>query len=172
MKRGINSVCSLNMTAWALISASLALSACTASAGQMPMAQGTAPVAAGEVTVVRDRAAAERLLGATGVTLQWIDWNRRGSVHVRTEDGRMRLTGAQRAASGPGALYLDGWVREIGTDYFLFEGTIRITDTPDSARRCEESKTWRFAITQGRPYWRLREFEWCDGLTDYVDIYF
>ena len=23
-----------------------------------------------------------------------------------------------------------------------------------------------------RRYWRMREFEWCDRLTDYIDIYF
>ncbi len=44
--------------------------------------------------------------------------------------------------------------------------------TPDAGRRCEANKAWRFAVTQNRPWWRLREFEWSDGLTDYVDIYF
>ena len=61
---------------------------------------------------------------------------------------------------------------EIGADYFVFDGTIRIADTPDAGRRCEADKVWHFAVTQNRPYWRLREFEWCDGLTDYIDIYF
>ena len=40
------------------------------------------------------------------------------------------------------------------------------------SRICEKTKDWHFAITQGRPYYRLREFEWCDGLTDYIDLYF
>ena len=79
---------------------------------------------------------------------------------------------AQAQAGGPGRLWLDGDVTEIGADYFTFEGTIRISDTPDAGRACEKSKTWHFAVTQNRRYWRLREFEWCDGLTDYVDIYF
>ena len=52
-----------------------------------------------------------------------------------------------------------------------FDGTIRIADTPDRGRLCEQTKSWRFAITQRRKYYRLREFEWCDGLTDYIDIY-
>ena len=53
-----------------------------------------------------------------------------------------------------------------------FIGTIRIADTPDRGRLCEQTKSWRFAITQRRKYYRLREFEWCDGLTDYIDLHF
>lgn len=123
-------------------------------------------------TVVFARAEAERLLAASGVTLQWIDWNLRGSVFVREETGTIRLTGSQTSSEGPGSLFLDGEVREVGEGYFLFDGVIRIADTPDPGRRCEADKLWHFAVTQGRPYWRLREFEWCDDLTDYVDIYF
>lgn len=114
---------------------------------------------------------ADKLKANAGVTLQWIDWSTRGTANVRVTDGEWFLTGAQAAANGPGRLYLDGKVTEIGADYFLFDGTIRITDTPDAGRKCEARKVWRFAVTQNRPYWRLREFEWCDGLTDYVDIY-
>ena len=29
-----------------------------------------------------------------------------------------------------------------------------------------------FRVTQNRKYWRLQQMEVCDGLTDYVDIYF
>lgn len=123
-------------------------------------------------TRVLDRAAAERLLGASGITLQWISWDYRGSLSAWQEAGTIRLRGSQDAADGKGRLELDGEVREIGSDYFLFDGRIAIRDTPDRGRRCEADKLWRFAITQNRPYWRLREFEWCDGLTDYVDIYF
>lgn len=125
-----------------------------------------------ERTVIRDRAAAQRLLANKGLTLQWIDWNTRGHAVVRRAGGVWRLRGAQAEAGGPGRLLLDGRVSEIGRDYFIFTGTIRIADTPDRGRLCERSKSWRFAITQRRPYYRLREFEWCDGLTDYIDIHF
>ena len=122
-------------------------------------------------TRVADRAALQRLLANKGLTLQWIGWDQRGSVHARMVGETLLLTGAQ-AKGGAGRLFLDGAVREVGADYFIFSGTIRIEDAPDPGRRCELTKDWRFAITQNRPYWRLREFEWCDGLTDYVDIYF
>lgn len=125
-----------------------------------------------EPTRVLDPASAQRLRANKGLTLQWLDWNTRGSVFVTDEHGVLRLRGAQAEAGGPGRLFLDGVVTEVGQGYFTFEGTIRITDTPDRGRSCEKDKTWHFAVTQGRSYYRLREFEWCDGLTDYVDIYF
>lgn len=122
-------------------------------------------------TRVLNRDAVERLLTNKGVTLQWISWSQRGTANARWQGDRLLLTAAQ-AKSGAGRLYLDGQVTEIGSDHFVFRGTIRIEDAPDAGRRCELTKDWRFAVTQSRPYWRLREFEWCDGLTDYIDIYF
>jgi hypothetical protein len=125
-----------------------------------------------EPTRVLDPAEAERLLSAKGVSLQWIDWDRRGSVFARMEGDVLRLSAAQSDAAGKGTLRLDGTVLEIGQGYFTFKGVIQISNTPDMGRNCRANKTWHFAVTQNRPYWRLREFEWCDGLTDYVDIYF
>jgi hypothetical protein len=147
----------------------LVLAGCTTPTPPPPTPR--APTVSAAVTRVLDRDAATRLLANKGVTLQWISWDQRGAAHARWEGGVLRLTGAQ-AKSGGGRLYLDGAVTEIGTDFFTFRGTIRIEDAPDAGRRCEATKDWRFAITQSRPYWRLREFEWCDGLTDYIDIYF
>jgi hypothetical protein len=130
------------------------------------------PVEAGGPTRVLDAAAAQRLRANKGVTLQWIDWNTRGSAHVAVVDGVWTLRAAQAEAGGPGRLFLEGKVTEIGRDYFLFDGVVRITDTPDRGRACEKRDVWRFGITQNRRYWRIRTFEWCDDLTDYVDIYF
>lgn len=113
----------------------------------------------------------DRLLANKGITLQWIGWTERGTAHARWEGDRLLLTGAQ-AKSGGGRLFLDGQVVAINESNFTFRGTIRIEDIPDAGRRCERTKDWQFAVTQNRPYWRLREFEWCDRLTDYIDIYF
>jgi hypothetical protein len=123
-------------------------------------------------TRIFDTAAAQHLRANKGVTLQWIDWNTRGSAYVAVADGVWTLRATQAEAGGPGRLFLEGKVTEIGRDYFLFDGVVRITDTPDRGRICEKRDVWRFAITQNRRYWRIRTFEWCDGLTDYVDIYF
>ena len=149
----------------------LALAACTTMRAPSP-APDQPPPASWETTRVLDRAAADRLVNNKGLTLQWISWDTRGSAYARWEGDVLRLTGSQAAANGPGRLHLDGYVSEIGAEQFTFVGTIRMTDTPDAGRRCEANKSWSFAITQNRPYWRLREFEWCDGLTDYIDIYF
>jgi hypothetical protein len=136
----------------------------------LPIALLTA-AAPPERTRVSSPRDAQRLLAAKGVTLQWIDWNTRGSVRV-VRGPVWRLTATQAQARGPGRLYVDGTVVEIGAGYFVLRGTVRMTDTPDLGRRCEATKDWHFAVTQNRPYYRLREFEWCDGLTDYIDIYF
>jgi hypothetical protein len=132
-------------------------------------ARGGAPE---DATRVLDQKAAKRLLANKGLTLQWIDWNTRGSAFVINQGGVWKLRGAQAQAGGPGRLFLDGTITEIGSDYFTFEGKIRIADTPDKGRLCERDKTWHFAITQNRKFYRLREFEWCDDLTDYIDVYF
>jgi len=78
-----------------------------------------------EATRITSQADAARLGRAKGVTLQWIDWNTRGSVRVQR--GRLwHLTASQAQAGGPGRLVMDGDVTEIGPGYFTFRGSIRI----------------------------------------------
>lgn len=146
------------------------LAACATLPAEPPPA-AEVPLAPPSTTRVLDRAALDRLLANKGATLQWIDWNTRGTAHARWQGELLLLTAAQ-AKTGGGRLFVDGAVEEIGRDYFTFRGTIRIEGAPDPGRRCEASRSWQFAVTQNRSYWRLREFEWCDGLTDYIDIYF
>jgi hypothetical protein len=132
----------------------------------------TVPSTPAERTIIHDRAATERLRGNEGMTLQWIDWAKRGTLTVRQPGSLLLLTGSQRAASGPGLLTLDGYVTEIDARQFRFRGRIVINDTPDVGRQCIRDGDFTFAITQNRQYWRLQQMEACDGLTDYVDIYF
>lgn len=158
--------------------ASLAAGCATVPPVQPPPAVQVPPTAsplAASATRVLDRDAVARLIANQGVTLQWLGWNQRGTAHARWDGAVLRLTAAQAQSGsgrGNGRLFLDGVVEEVGRDYFTFRGTIRIDDAPDPGRRCEAAKSWHFAVTQSRPYWRLREFEWCDRLTDYIDIYF
>ena len=120
----------------------------------------------------RDAAALQRLRRNSGITLQWIGWDRRGQLKVVEEGGRILLRGGQRARGGPGRLELDGELLWIMADRFRFRGRILIADTPDAGRNCLRDGDFEFRITQRRRYWRLQEMEQCDGLTDYVDIYF
>ena len=69
-------------------------------------------------------------------------------------------------------LTLDGTVTQIASDRFTFDGTIRIRNAPDAGRDCVRTGPMLFQVTQNRKYWRLQNMEQCDGLTDYVDIYF
>ncbi|MXP30460.1 hypothetical protein GRI94_15435 [Erythrobacter jejuensis] len=136
------------------------------------VAQETTPLPPSPTRIL-DQDAALRLRGNGGITLQWIGWEDRGPVDIRQNGGVMILRGMQNAQGGPGKLLVEGRVTEIGPDYFILDGLVSIVDTPDEGRLCRQRRTnWRFAVTQNRKYWRLREFEWCDLLTDYIDIYF
>src|SRR4051812_30816877 len=123
-------------------------------------------------TIVADPAALARLRRNAGITLQWISWDYRGRVRVSEAAGRIYLSGAQAARGGAGGLTLDGDVGGIGSTGFTFRGRIAITDTPDPGRNCLRDGSFEFRITGRRRYWRLQQMEQCDGLTDYVDIYF
>jgi hypothetical protein len=121
-------------------------------------------------TNVEDPAALARLRHNSGVTLQWIGWERRGRLAVTERGGRVHLSGSQ--AGNGGRLTIDGDVSGIGRDSFTFRGRIVIADTPDPGRECVRDGIYEFRVTGGRRYWRLQQMEECDGLTDYVDIYF
>ena len=138
----------------------------------LAVAGAVQPAETAEPTIVDDRAALARLRGNSGVTLQWISWDYRGHVRVSELAGRVRLTGSQVERGGPGRLTLHGDVVEIDRDSFRFDGRIVIEDTPDAGRECVRDGSFEFRVTGRRRYWRLQEMEVCDGLTDYVDIYF
>jgi hypothetical protein len=121
-------------------------------------------------TNVEDRAALARLRRNSGVTLQWIGWERRGRLAVTERNGRVHLSGGQTGNGG--RLTIDGDVAGIASDSFTFRGRIVIADTPDRGRNCVRDGVMEFRVTGRRRYWRLQQMEECDGLTDYVDIYF
>lgn len=125
-------------------------------------------------TAINDRATFEKLLGNSGLSLQWISFYGadRGLLNTEMRGKTLYLSGRQKHQGQSGLLELNGQVVQVDKDSFIFDGTIAITGTPDLARTCIKEGKSKFAITQNRKYFRLREFEWCDGLTDYVDIYF
>jgi hypothetical protein len=128
--------------------------------------------AAAQRTIVNDPAAMRQLTRNSGITLQWISWDHRGRLRVSEQGGRVHLSGFQVQRDGAGRLELEGEVIEMNARGFTFRGRIAITDTPDPGRNCIRDGTYEFRITGTRRYWRLQEMEVCDGLTDYVDIYF
>ena len=132
------------------------------------------PPAPGERTVVSDRTALNRLRRNSGITLQWISFDHAQCGHVvaQMNGGLLHLNGSHAARGGPGRLTLDGDVLRISMRSFLFRGRIAITDAPDRGRNCVREGTYEFRATGQRRFWRLQDFEACDGLADYVDIYF
>ena len=127
-----------------------------------------------ERTLVNDRAALARLQRNSGITLQWISFESpaRGHVVARMRGGLLHLSGAQGERGGPGRVTLEGDVLRIEPRSFTFRGRIVITDAPDPGRNCVRDGTYEFRATGRRRYWRLQDIEACDGLADYVDIYF
>ena len=134
-----------------------------------PPAQITRPV---KETEVRNQSALEKLRGNAGIAVQWNYDSSRGDLEVTQIGDVVHLKGIQNAVSGKGRLEIDGDVLSIDATHFIFRGRISMIDTPDEGRKCIKDGDSEFAITQNREYWRMREFEWCDGLTDYIDIYF
>lgn len=136
-------------------------------------AQAPAAANAPEPTIVNDPAALRRLRGNSGITLQWISFNNndeRGHVTAVDTNGTTHLYGFQR--NGEESVEIDGDVVRIDSDRFTFRGTIDIRNAPDPGRVCTREGEFEFRVTQNRRYWRLQQMEACDGLTDYVDIYF
>jgi hypothetical protein len=134
----------------------------------------TSPPASGERTVVTDRAALVRLRRNSGITLQWISFHQlgRGHVTVTERNGLVHLRGSQTQNDSVGRVDLDGDVLAIGPRSFTFRGRISIENAPDPDRECLRDGTYEFRATGTRRYWRLQNIEACDGLADYVDIYF
>ncbi len=156
-----------------LLMAIAAMSLATGCAAQSSTVQGERPApAANSKTAINDRAAFQRLLGNSGVTLQWISWETRGNLVADYSTDLLRLHGGQSTPDGKGKLVIDGVVTKVDASEFTFVGRIDMTDTPDIGRHCVRDGEMTFRVTQNRKYWRLQQMEICDGLTDYVDIYF
>jgi hypothetical protein len=136
-----------------------------------PSAAAPAALAPVQKTDVQSQTAYERLLNNSGVTVQWLWHGKRGPLKATDENGVIKIEGKQSSAD-EGSVTLKGEVVSLYGDHFTFRGTILILDAPDKGRRCDRTGDYDFRITGSRKYWRLKQMEACDGLTDYVDIYF
>jgi hypothetical protein len=126
--------------------------------------------------VISDAKAKVMLLGRHRLSLQWISWDYFGSATVTEKNGKILLTGRQngRGASSKDYLIVDGIVTSISAKEFTFNGkiTTRVSHI-NSGEPCVREGKMTFKITGKRRYWRLQEMDNpCEGVTDYVDIYF
>lgn len=132
-------------------------------------------VYAQEKTVINDAKARTMLLGRHQFSLQWIDfWKYFGTATITNRGGIFYLKGEQRQRGGSDFVKIDGVVTQIDAKEFKFDGKI-ITQvsTINGGAPCERNGEMTFKITGARKYWRLQEMQNpCDGVTDYVDIFF
>ena len=125
-------------------------------------------------TVVNDARAKTMLLGKHRLSLQWISWNYFGTASVTNRGGVLSVKGEQKQRGGTDFVKINGTITEINAKDFRFDGTI-ITQVShiNGGKPCERTGEMTFKITGTRKYWRLAQMDNpCEGVTDYVDIFF
>ncbi len=114
------------------------------------------------------------LLGKHKLSLQWISWDYFGSATVTNKAGVYSIKGTQKGRATSDVLTIDGMIVSIDAKEFVFEGSI-VTQVSNinGGQPCTRQGDFTFRITGKRKYWRLMEMDNpCDGVTDYVDIFF
>ncbi len=123
-------------------------------------------------TVVYDKQAKARLVGRHALRLQWLNEDPTGEAVVTEREGTLFITGTQRA--GEDYLHLDGWIKAVRAQSFVFSGTV-ITRVGylNQGRPCERSGRMVFVVTGERPFWRMRGIQNpCTDVADYIDVFF
>lgn len=125
-------------------------------------------------TDVNDKKAAQILIGRHKLSLQWISWDYFGAANVTNRKGIYYLKGEQKGRGNTDFLRIDGVITSIDPKEFKFDGTVEMQISHiNSGQPCKREGSLTFRITGKRKYWRMQEMDNpCDGVTDYVDIYF
>ena len=115
------------------------------------------------------------LAGKHELTLQWIGWDRPGSINfTRGAEGWYQVKGQQRDRRG-NYLTIEGKIKPTNDKDLHFIGKIiSKVDGINDGEPCVRDGEQVFLSTQGRKYWRLQSMLNCEGnrVTDYIDIYF
>ena len=114
------------------------------------------------------------LAGKHALTLQWISWDKPGSVTiVPGEAGWYSIQGRQNGEQG-NYLIIDGKIRPLNNRELEFNGKIEHNvHSLNGSEPCIRTGEQLFKATGTRQYWRLQNMISCDSnTTDYVDIYF
>lgn len=125
-------------------------------------------------TEVQDRAAARKLLGRHLFSLQWISWDYFGRANVTLRNGVYSIKGEQKGRGNTDFVTITGEIETIKAREFTMNGTITTQVSHiNNGEPCVREGTFTFRVTGTRKYWRLQQMENpCDGVTDYVDIFF
>ncbi|HUF04576.1 MAG TPA: hypothetical protein VMM38_10410 [Aridibacter sp.] len=138
------------------------------------LAVGSTAVLAQEKTAVNSPYAKRILLGRHFFSLQWISWDHYGRVNVTEKNDLLHIKGEQKGRDNDDYLTIDGVVTEVNRYDFKFRGKI-VTKVShnNEGEPCVREGDMIFKITGKRKYWRLQEMDSpCEGIVDYVDIYF
>ncbi|HEY1010150.1 MAG: hypothetical protein ACO1NS_10825 [Daejeonella sp.] len=114
------------------------------------------------------------LAGRHDLTLQWISWEKPGSVIItESRDGWYTIKGSQTGEKDS-YLRVNGRIRPLNQRELEFDGTIEYNaHLITTGEPCVRTGKQLFKATGTRKYWRLQNMLSCDGTTtDYVDIYF
>ena len=112
--------------------------------------------------------------GKHAFTLQWLGWNRPGSVEITsTGNNTYTVKGGQKIKNE--YVKIDGKLTMLSPNELEFDGTIITrTDINNQGKECVKKGKQIFLSTKNRKYWRLQNMDNCEGdrVLDYVDIYF
>jgi len=113
--------------------------------------------------------------GRHALTLQWIGWQKPGSVTITAiDDTWYSIQGSQTDENG-NYLKINGRIRPLNNRELEFDGKIEsLVESINNGEPCIRSGKKLFKATGTRKYWRLQDMINCGGgmITDYVDIYF
>jgi hypothetical protein len=119
------------------------------------------------------------LAGNHDLTLQWISWEDRGSItFIPIDQDKYRVEGYQdgnkvKAKCQGCYLKIKGIIEEVSLENLKFTGRIETSvHFIDSGNPCIKEGTFNFVAKGNRKYWRCQNMDGCEGVTDYIDIYF
>lgn len=121
-------------------------------------------------TLIKDSLTKKSLIGNNYCSLQWVSWNKFGTIKTEEKDGKLIVTGSQKMDGN--TLDIDGYFTSVDKNRLDFNGkiTTRVTYI-NSGKPCYREGDMTFLKYEGRPFWRMQEMENpCDTATDYVDI--
>lgn len=119
-----------------------------------------------------------RLAGKHNLTIQWIGWDKPGEIMFNfIGNDEYEVEGFQKGSKSEECsecyLKVKGKIIEINPKELQFIGKIESSIYYiQEGEPCIKEGTFSFLSTKSRKYWRCQNMEGCDGVTDYVDIYF
>jgi hypothetical protein len=131
-------------------------------------------VSAQDRTVINDSGAKRILVGRHRLALQWVGWDYFGSAAVIERQRILYLKGRQKSRKHGDYVNVEGRIISVDKKEFRFVGKI-VTQVSHifGGKPCTRDGEMTFRITGKRRYWRLQEVDNpCEGVTDYVDLYF